>query len=101
MSNGSPEEMVEHVDWLRPIDYDILEWIRLHDDADDGFTVNPATISANIDYNNRYIANRCKLLGEAGFLDTTNGPKYSLTDLGLKLLDSDIQDSEIPAEPDD
>jgi len=99
MDEGFTQEMVERVPWLRPIDYDILDWLCRHEEIDDGFTANPSTIAANIDYNNRYIANRTKDLAEAGFLDRTSGPKYSLTGLGRRLLNSELDADEVPDEP--
>lgn len=99
MADDFREEMAERVPWLRPIDYDILEWLSLHDDVEEGFRANPSTISANIDYNNRYIANRMRKLEEAGFVHGIDGPKYRLTDLGHKLLDSELTEGEVPPEP--
>jgi len=99
MPDGFREEMAERVPWLRPIDYDIIEWLSRHDDVEEGFRANPSTISANIDYHNRYIANRTKELAEAGFLDRIDGPKYRLTDLGRKLVNSALEEDEVPPEP--
>jgi len=101
MSDGFREEMAERVPWLNPVDYDVIEWLSHHDEVDDGFLANPATIAANIDYNNRYIANRCKLLAEAGFLERTSGPKYRITGLGWKLIQSELTAEEAPPEPGD
>ncbi|WP_059058660.1 helix-turn-helix domain-containing protein [Halobacterium hubeiense] len=99
MPDDFREEMAERVPWLRPVDYDILEWLSRHDDVEEGFRVTPSTISANLDYHSRYISERTKKLAKAGFLYRLDGPKYRLTDLGRKLLDSNLSEDDVPPEP--
>jgi len=99
MGDGYRVKMAERVPWLRPVDYDIFEWLSLHDEVEIGFVANPSTIAANIEFNNRYVANRCKLLSEAGFLKRTEGPKYALDDLAVKVIESELSEGEAPSEP--
>lgn len=92
--------MTARIPWLRPADYDVIEWLSRHDDVEEGFRVTPSTISANVDYHSRYISERTKKLATAGFLYRFDGPKYRLTDLGRKLVDSELTEDEVPPEPD-
>jgi len=101
MGDDFREEMAERVPWLSPVDYEILDWLSRHDDIDAGFLANPATISVNIDFNNRYVSNRCNTLAEAGFLERVDGPKYRMTELGWKVVNSEIEADEVPENPDD
>lgn len=102
MDDSPFEEMAERVPWLRPIDYDILDWFSRHDEVEDGFKTNPSTVFEHIDYEDQgYVADRCIVLSKAGFLEQHHGPKYTLTDLGWKLLNSDLEEDEVPNDPTD
>jgi DNA-binding IclR family transcriptional regulator len=70
----------------------ILELLR-----EAGIAANPATIAFNIDYDNRYVSQRCRLLAEHGLVERVHDTKamYRITELGIGYLDGDVKAVEI------
>ena len=79
--------MRPRVDWMTRADDAILE---LLDEA--GIAANPATIAFNIDYDNRYVSQRCRKLAENGLVERVHETKamYEITPLGERYLDGQI-----------
>lgn len=90
------EQLVEQVDWMSPIDYEILEFFESHD-----IIINPSSLAANIDYDTSYTAKRCDLLSTHDLLQKLTGPKYELTEFGRRFLNGKIDASELEADVDE
>lgn len=73
----------------RADDY-ILELLR-----DAGITANPSTIGYNIDYDRRYVSERCRILAENGLLERVDESKamYRITEKGRKYLAGELDAS--------
>ncbi|WP_380680598.1 MarR family transcriptional regulator [Salinigranum sp. GCM10025319] len=65
----------------------ILELLR-----EAGIAANPATIAFNIDYDNRYVSQRCRVLAEHGLVERVHETKamYRVTELGEEYLKGEI-----------
>ncbi|MFB6198527.1 MAG: MarR family transcriptional regulator, partial [Halobacteriaceae archaeon] len=57
-----------------------------------GIAANPSTIAFNIDYDRRYIAQRCRILDEHDLVDRVHEQKamYEITDIGEQYLAGQI-----------
>ncbi len=57
---------------------------------------NPATIAYNIDYDNSYIAERCRVMDEYGLVDRVDQKRvmYEITDLGRRYLADELTPEE-------
>lgn len=85
------KRMVERVEWFSPVDYEILDFFDAHD-----IIINPASLAANIGYEDGYVADRCIVLTNADILQRHPGPKYELSDFGRDLLAGEVDADEIP-----
>ncbi|SFL21561.1 hypothetical protein SAMN04487950_2847 [Halogranum rubrum] len=58
-----------------------------------GIAANPSTIAFNIDYNRRYISQRCRILVEKGLLNRVHESKamYRITELGEMYLSGELE----------
>ena len=81
---------MERVDWMSPIDYEILSFFESHN-----IIINPSSLAANIKYERGYVADRCLLLIQSGILEQLYGPKYRLTDLGERFVEGEADASEL------
>jgi predicted transcriptional regulator len=81
--------MVERIEWMSPIHYEILGFFDEHD-----VWISAAALSKNIDYDRNYITRAAPDLVEAGLLQK-DGTVYALTDLGRKFLQSEIDAKDI------
>jgi repressor of nif and glnA expression len=70
----------------------ILELLR-----EAGIAANPATIAFNIDYDNRYVSQRCRVLAEHGLVERVHETKamYRITGAGEKYLDGELKAEEL------
>jgi len=77
--------------WMTRADDYILE---LLDNID--IAANPATIAYNIDYDNSYIGERCRVMNEYGLVDRVDEKRvmYVITDLGRRYLVDDLTPDE-------
>lgn len=89
------QQMVEHVEWLSPIDYEILKFYEEHD-----ILASAKVVSANIGYSRNYSNRRFSTLHQAGLLqkDDETG-LYGLTEQARKFLAGDLDANEL--RPDD
>lgn len=85
--------MRPRVSWMTKADDAILELLR-----EAGIAANPATIAFNIDYDNRYVSQRCRKLEEHGLVERVHETKamYRISGLGReylsgKLLSEDLE----------
>ncbi|WP_135855444.1 helix-turn-helix domain-containing protein [Halorussus salinus] len=81
--------MVERVEWMSPIDYEILLFFEEHD-----IRVSPKVLSANIDYDRQYTSKRCRRLMEADILEKDEAGLFILTNKGREFLTGRIKASE-------
>jgi DNA-binding IclR family transcriptional regulator len=78
--------MVERVDWLSPIDYEILKFYEEHD-----ILASAKVVSANIDYSRNYANRRFSTLRQAGLLQKDEETDlYELTDQARKFLAGEL-----------
>lgn len=86
--------MFRQVDWLKPADMEILELLALPRDR---LKMTSGNISENIEYSREYTSDRCRLLTEKGLLvEGGNGfPFYRITELGVRVLNRDIEPEEL------
>ncbi|POG53805.1 MarR family transcriptional regulator [Haloferax marisrubri] len=79
--------MRPRIDWMTRADDAILELL-----SEAGIAANPSTIAFNIDYNNRYISQRCRILSENGLVERVHDTKamYRITELGERYLAGDL-----------
>lgn len=85
-------EMRQRADWMVPADDSILEYVR------DAGEVPPAVISRNIDVHSKYAGKRCRKLAEHDLLNRAEDGYYSLTNLGRRYLDEEVEPGELDAE---
>ncbi|MDG5777533.1 MarR family transcriptional regulator [Haloarculaceae archaeon H-GB2-1] len=80
--------MVERVEWLSPIDYEILEF---YEECD--IKASAKVVSANIDYSRNYTNRRFRALSKAGLLrkDEDSG-LYELSDDARKFLKGEVDE---------
>jgi predicted transcriptional regulator len=73
----------------------ILELLR-----EAGIAANPATIAFNIDYDNRYVSQRCRMLAEHGLVERIHETKamYRITVRGTRYLSGEINGSELESD---
>jgi len=83
------ESVVERIEWMSPVHYEILEWFSDHD-----IIISPRDLALNIDYTRKYIGQECRTLTEVGFLKNEGG-KFSLSDLGRQFLAGDLDADEV------
>lgn len=97
MSDSSiAEEMVERVEWMSPVHYEILKFFDKHD-----IWISARGLSKNIDYHRSYVSDECKTLVKAGVL-RKDGTIYSLSDKGRLFLAGDLDADDLePNEPAD
>ncbi len=78
--------MVERVEWLSPIDYEILQFYEEHD-----ILASAKVVSANIDYSRNYANRRFSTLRKADLLrkDEETG-LFGLTDDARAFLAGDL-----------
>ena len=80
----SVEEMVERVEWMSPIHYEILMFFDEHD-----IWITPVALAHNIDYNRAYVSRECQSLNDADLLES-RGRSYRLTERGRSFLAGDL-----------
>lgn len=75
--------MRPRVSWMTRADDAILELL-----SEAGIAANPSTIAFNIDYDNRYVSQRCRVLAENELVERVHESKamYIITDLGEQYL---------------
>lgn len=84
--------MRPRVSWMTKADDAILELLR-----EAGIAANPATIAFNIDYDNRYVSQRCRVLAEHGLVERVHETKamYKVTDLGERYLAGAVEKEDL------
>ena len=81
MDAPSIKEMVERVQWMSPIDYEILLFFEEHD-----ILVTPKVLGSNIDYDRQYTSKRCRELTEKEILRQDESGLYGLSQKGRQFL---------------
>lgn len=84
--------MRPRVEWMTRADDFILELLQ-----EAGISANPSTIAFNIDYDRRYVSQRCRELAENGLLKRVDEDKamYRITELGERYLAGEVDITEI------
>ena len=87
--------MRPRVSWMTRADDAILELL-----SEAGIAANPSTIAFNIDYDRRYVSQRCRMLAKHGLVDRVHEQKamYRVTSLGERYLLGDLAASDIEEE---
>ena len=80
--------MRPRVSWMTRADDAILELLQ-----EAGIAANPSTIAFNIDYDNRYVSQRCRKLADNGLVERVHETKamYQITELGNRYLRGELQ----------
>jgi len=84
------EKMVERIEWMSPIHYEILEFFDSHD-----IWISPRDLAKNIDYDRTYTGRECKTLASVGLVEQ-DGQTYRLTNRGRRLLAGDLGAEDLP-----
>ena len=79
--------MQEQIDWMLPIDEEILSVL-----SESRLALSQKNIAININYDRSYVGKRVGLLVGAGLLEVENhrGSYYRITDFGVALLDEKL-----------
>lgn len=92
--NGN--SMHREVEWMVPADTSILELLHAARDQRGRHLIwTPNTIGLNTGYSRKHTANRCLVLTEHGLLERLDRGRYRLSDLGERVLDGEIEPSEL------
>ncbi|WP_286044806.1 hypothetical protein [Halalkalicoccus sp. NIPERK01] len=90
--------MHREVDWMVPADEYILEFLASLHYRNKRVIQKPSSIGPNIGYGNRHTANRCSALSKYGLLERhDDAAKYTITDLGQRVVDNEISPEELNA----
>jgi len=81
--------MVERVEWMSPIHYEILMFFESHD-----VWISPRDLAKNIEYDRTYTGRECKTLMNADLL-RKEGQTYRLTDTGRRFLAGDLDPDDL------
>lgn len=81
-------EMVERVEWMSPIQYEMRGFFESHD------ICSPRDLAENIEYDRGYTGKECRSLKRAGILDSKN-QLYRLTDRGRASLAGDFNPDDL------
>ena len=87
-------EMWNRVEWLKPVDTAILQFLAPPKEL----KLTPSNIAINIEYDRKYVANRCLELSERGLIseaDVEGYPAYEITQLGRMVVDREISAREL------
>jgi predicted transcriptional regulator len=84
------QKMVERVEWMSPIHYEILKFFDSHD-----IWISPRDLGKNIDYDRTYTGRACKTLLDAEILEQ-DGQTYRLTDRGRAFLAGEVDPDDLP-----
>jgi len=85
--------MVERVDWMSPIHYEILGFFDDHD-----IVINPSSLAVNISYDSaQYVSDSCRELQYAGLIVEHAGPKFELSEKGRGFLTGSVDADKVPA----
>lgn len=80
------KKMVERVEWMSPVDYEILLFLDDHD-----IFVSPKVVAENIGYSRQYVSKRFQVLSEIGILRKEKSTGlYQLTEKGRQFLSGEI-----------
>ena len=55
-----------------------------------GLKLNPSAIAVNLEYSRSWVSRRCKMLADAGLVETTEDSYYQITDRGRAYLAGDL-----------
>lgn len=79
--------MRPRVSWMTRADDAILELL-----SEAGIAANPSTIAFNIDYDRRYVSQRCRILSDRGLVNRVHEGKamYAIANLGEQYLSGEI-----------
>jgi len=83
-------EMVERIEWMSPVHYEILGFFENHD-----IWISAFPLAMNIDYDGSYVSNELERLRKVNLVEK-DGRAYRLTDRGRAFLAGDLDADEIP-----
>lgn len=88
--------MHKRVEWMVAADESILRLMTsATDDRGDHLDWAPRTIAWNTGYSSQHVGNRCRVLSEKGLLKRIEHGRYTITHVGIGLVEGDISPSEI------
>lgn len=83
--------MYRDVDWLKPADRYILEFMVVkHPRSGEYIQLSPKIIGVNTTVSRKHAGARCRALSEKGLVERTDRGVYRLTDLGQKFVDGQL-----------
>jgi predicted transcriptional regulator len=85
--------MRPRVDWMTQADERILEFLHEKD-----IVASPGVIATNLDYNNKYISERCSKLVDAGLIQRVDASNYRLTEKGEQFLEGELESEDVSLE---
>lgn len=86
------------VSWMKPIDYELLEHMKLHDDVESGYTTTAHVLHLNVGKSKSYTGKRCRELRDRGLFESPGRAEYRLSELGRRFVDGDVDPSELDDE---
>lgn len=79
-STQKSEKVIRRIEWMRQVDFEIFDILSYGD----GMTLNGAAMSRNIDYNMKYLNQRCHELADMGLLEEGDRGYFYMTDEALE-----------------
>lgn len=93
-NHGADNGMHHEVDWMTPADRRIVSEISQY-----GGWIKPASLSLNLPFTRKYVADRCRVLSENGLVDRhSETPAYRINDLGTQFLRDELEPVDLTAD---
>lgn len=85
------EDMYRDVEWLKPADRYILEFMAIENPRTGEYVeLSPKIIGRNTTVSRKHAGARCRDLAEKGLVERTDRGVYRLTDLGQEFVDGKL-----------
>lgn len=81
--------MHREVDWMKPADAYILEFLASCRYKGEPARIKPASIALNVPYSANWVGQRCRSLAKHGLLNAADGG-YWISELGEKFVAGDL-----------
>ena len=99
-TESASQSGMERIDWFYDVDYEILKYFYEYSQVEAyDFETTPTLVARALDYDRSYVSREMSILSDVGVLGVRNTSAYSLTELGRRIVESDIDEDDIPADP--